>query len=566
MAALIESAGDGESDVTTAENWDLECDVVVAGSGGAGLTAAILAHDQGAKVVVLERSDKVGGTTAVSGGGVWIPMNHHMGEIDANDSREEALAYCKRLTAGRAPDELVETFVDTGRVAVRYLEEHTPVEFKATAMPDYRSEEDGAKMGGRTLECQMLAKSELGEWEDKLRPSPLMFVPLTIDEALSGLAKPKDLPVKTIIERMKAGMVASGNALVGRLLKGCLERDITILLETRARELVRRDGAIVGLRAERDGGGFAVAAKGGVVLACGGFEWNDDLRAAFLAGPLTHHCSPPYNEGDALTMAAEVGAELANMSEAWVYPGAMVPGEEHEGRPVSRWVIAERTLPHSILVNRYGERFVNEGINYNDISRALYYFDPNVYEYRNLPCWAIMDSQYRERYPILTVMPGDPDPDWMLVGDTLKALADRADSDGVGIDGAGLEATVERWNGLVRDGVDRDFGRGVGGYERWLGDADAPHPNLGALEKPPFYALPIGAHSAGTKGGPRTNAKGEVLSVRGEPIRGLYAAGNAMAGISGPGYYGGGGTIGLAITWGYLCGINAAKAAGARPD
>ncbi|MCH7954049.1 MAG: FAD-dependent oxidoreductase, partial [Chloroflexi bacterium] len=532
--------------------------VVVAGSGGAGLTATILAHDQGAKVVVLERSDKVGGTTAVSGGGVWIPMNHHMGEIDANDSREEALAYCKRLTAGRAPDELVETFVDTGRVAVRYLEEHTPVEYKATAMPDYRSEEDGAKMGGRTLECQMLAKSELGEWEDKLRPSPLMFVPLTIDEALSGLAKPKDLPVKTIIERMKAGMVASGNALVGRLLKGCLERDITILLETRARELVRRDGAIVGLRAERDGGGFAVAAKGGVVLACGGFEWNDDLRAAFLAGPLTHHCSPPYNEGDALTMAAEVGAELANMSEAWVYPGAMVPGEEHEGRPVSRWVIAERTLPHSILVNRYGERFVNEGINYNDISKAFYHFDPNAYEYRNLPCWAIMDGQYRDNYPVLTVMPGDPDPDWLLREDTLDGLAEK-----VGIDGQGLQATVERWNAFVRDGKDGDFGRGESAYEHWLGDPDAPHPNLGAIEKPPFYALPIGAHSAGTKGGPRTNAKGEVLSVRGEVIPGLYAAGNAMAGISGPGYYGGGGTIGLAITWGYLCGINAAKAAGA---
>ena len=541
---------------TAVEKWDRQADVVVAGSGGAGLTAAIRAHDQGARVLILERSNKVGGTTAVSGGGVWIPLNHHMAEVGATDSREKALAYCKRLTAGRAPDELVETFVDTGQQLVRYLEEHTPVQFKATASPDYRTEEEGALLAGRTLECEMFTKAELGEWEESLRPSPLMFVPISIDEALRGLAKPQDIPTKTVIERMKQGLVASGNALVGRLLKGCLEREIPIVLEARARELVTENGTVVGLRAELESNDLLIEAKGGVVLACGGFEWSDELRAAFLPGPVSHHCSPPFNEGDALTMATEVGADLGNMTEAWVYPGAMVPGEEHEGQPVSRWVIAERTLPHSILVNRAGKRFVNEGLNYNDISKAFYYFDPNAYELRNLPCWAVMDSQYRSTYPILTVMPGDPDPDWLLTNDTLAGLAES-----VGIDSQGLEETVERWNGFVQEGKDCDFGRGESAYERWLGDPDAEHPNLGTLEHPPFYALPIDAHSAGTKGGPRTNTKGEVLNVRGDVIPGLYAAGNAMAGISGPGYYGGGGTIGLAMTWGYLCGMNAAKAA-----
>jgi succinate dehydrogenase/fumarate reductase flavoprotein subunit len=255
-------------------------------------------------------------------------------------------------------------------------------------------------------------------------------------------------------------------------------------------------------------------------------------------------------------MAAEVGAALGNMSEAWVYPGACVPGEEHEGQPVSRWVIAERSLPHSILVNRRGERFVNEGVNYNDISKALYHFDPQTYEFRNLPCWAIMDAQYRAKYPILTVMPGDPDPDWLDKADTIAGLAER-----IGVDANGLSATVQRWNTIARDGVDCDFHRGESYYERWLGDQDAPHPNLGALEQPPFYALPIHAHSAGTKGGPRTNTDGQVLNVRGEAIPGLYAAGNTMAGTSGPGYYGGGGTIGLAMTWGYICGIHAAQQA-----
>lgn len=540
--------------------WDIEVDVAVLGSGGAGLTAAILAHDQGARVAVFERSDKLGGTTAVSGGGVWVPLNHHMPEVGVEDSREAALAYCTRLAAGRTPDELIETFVETAHQMVRYLEERTPLRFTASPMPDYRTEEEGAVLRGRTLQPDMFAKAELGEWADKLRPSPLMFVPLTMEEQFLGMVRPGELPVKEIVERMSQGIVASGQALVGGLLKGCIDRGIQFHLEARGRELVRDGRHVVGLRVERDGRDVFVHANGGVVLACGGFEWNEELRAKFLPGPLSHHCSPPFNEGDALVMAQEASADLANMSEAWVYPGAMVPGEESDGTPVSRWVIAERTLPHSILVNRAGERFVNEGVNYNDMSKALYHFDPHRYEYRNLPCWAVLDSQFRSKYPILTVTPGDPDPDWLPSADSLPALAER-----LGIDGRRLEATVARWNDMARAGVDSDFNRGESAYERWLGDPDTPHPNLGAIEQPPYYALPIDAHSAGTKGGPRTNTRGEVLDVRGEVIPGLYAAGNAMAGVSGPGYYGGGGTIGLAMTWGYLCGINAAQASKASP-
>ncbi len=531
------------------QTWDLEVDVVVAGSGGAGLTAAILAYDQGAKVAVVERSDKVGGTTAVSGGGLWIPMNDHMSEVGASDSRDEALAYCRTLTDGQAPGGLVEVFVDTAAEMVRYLEEHTPLKFNATAMPDYRSEEQGAKQGGRTLDPEMLLKSELGEWEDKLRPSPLMFVPLKIEESLRGMSQPGSIPVNEVVDRMKQGMVASGNALVGRLLLGCIERGITILLATRARGLVREDGAVVGLETERDGAPYRIGAEGGVVLACGGFEWNEELRREHLPVDVAGNCSPAYNEGDGLAMALEAGAAVGNMDQAWVYPGSVVPSEEHEGRPVSRWIMAERTLPHVILVNKAGRRFANEAQNYHDLGKA--FFDPS-----NVPCWAIMDSQYRSKYPILTSMPGDPDPDWLLKADSLADLASAA-----GIDVAQLSATVERWNELVDAGKDADFGRGEGGYERWLGDAEAAHPNLGSIAEPPFYALPVHAHSAGTKGGPKTNAKGEVIDLEGNSIPGLYAAGNVMANVSGPSYYGGGGTIGLAMTWGYICGINAAKAA-----
>jgi succinate dehydrogenase/fumarate reductase flavoprotein subunit len=244
------------------------------------------------------------------------------------------------------------------------------------------------------------------------------------------------------------------------------------------------------------------------------------------------------------------------MSEAWLYPGFAIPGEEHEDRPVSRWVIGERTLPHAIVVNRFGERFTNEGANYNDMAKALLAFDPGTYAPRNLPCWSVMDSQYRKSYPIMTVMPRDPDPDWLPKYDTLDDLAE-----GLGIDPVGLMVTIERFNGLARNGKDEDFGRGESAYERWLGDPNGPHPCLGTIEEPPFYALPLQLAAAGTKGGPRTNTRGQVMHVRGNPIPGLYAAGNAMAGVSGPGYYGGGGTIGLAMTWGYICGISAAQEA-----
>lgn len=541
------------------DHWDQEADVVVVGSGGAALSAATLAHDNGAKVLVIERSDKVGGTTSCSGGGIWIPLNHHMEKAGIEDTREEALTYCKRLTAGRAPDELVETFVDTGHQMVRYMEERGPVKFVVCAdLPDYHPEENGARQGGRTLESDLFDQNSLGEWAGKLRRGPSVPAPIMMQETFGKLhvaVRPRNVPMDLIIERMEKGLIAGGSALIGQLFKACLDRGVGFLLETRARELVTEGGRIVGLRAERDGKDFYVKAPS-VVLACGGFERNKDLTAKFLPGPIAFHCSPANsNEGDGLIMAMELGADIANMSEAWLYPGAVVPGQEADGEPISAWVITERTVPHSILVNRYGERFVNEAANYNDMAKAYWYFDPNAFDYRNLPAWLIIDSQYREKYPFLGVMPGDPDPEWLAKADTLPGLAQK-----VGIDPRGLEETVARWNGFVRDGEDRDFHRGESAYDRyWFADREAQLPNMGTIEKPPYYAHMVPAHSCGTKGGPRTNTKGQVLNVRGQVIPGLYAAGNTMAVVSGPAYYGGGGTIGLAMTFGYICGINAAK-------
>ena len=323
------------------------------------------------------------------------------------------------------------------------------------------------------------------------------------------------------------------------------------MLDTRGRELLTEHGRVVGLRAERDGSDVIATARGGVVLASGGFEWSDELKAEFLPGPVTHPNSPPFNEGDGLIMAAEVGAGLANMTEVWGSPAGAIPDETYEERQLSRLLVPERACPHSILVNRSGRRFVNEGASYNELGKVFNEIDPNTREYRNQPCWAIFDRQYRERYPVLTVLPEDLDPEWLAHDDTLTGLACK-----VGIDADGLQATVSRWNDFVQQANDEDFGR-----HRNPMDFDAPHASMGTIERPPFYALPVYQGTLGTKGGPRTNACGQVLSVRGQVIPGLYAAGNVMASVAGPAYYGGGAPIALGMTWGYLCGIHAAKTA-----
>ncbi len=530
-------------------------DVVVVGTGAAALTAAVTAHDQGARVTVVERTSSVGGTTAVSGGGIWMPRNHHMAEAGLDDTREEALSYMIRLTAGRTPPELLERYVDEGPGIVADLEKRTPLRLSTMSWPDYHPEMEGARSSGRMLEPKLFDTGQLGSWADKLRRPPVLGMPLTLQEATADWRPtyfPERFDAAEVQQRIADSRVACGQALVGSLLAGCLSRGIEPLLETRAHEIAMRGGRVSGLVVERAGRHSEIRAPV-VVLASGGYEWNTQLKTRFLPGPLTHPHSPPANEGDGLLLAMEVGADLANMNESWWYPASSVPGEQYEGRPLARFVGVERTAPHSIMVDRFGDRFVNEAANYNDMQKAFFSFDANEYSTRHLPCWVVFDRQYRSRYPVLTTRPGNPDPDWLEVHETLEGLAGK-----VGMDAAGLAETVERWNRFVREGRDRDFGRGDSAYDRFHGDPSAPHPNLGTVEVSPFFALPVHVGSVGTKGGPRIDGHGRVLHVRDRPIAGLYGAGNVVASPAGPAYYGGGTSIGMAMVWGHLAGSHAA--------
>ena len=530
-------------------------DVVVVGTGASALTAAITAHDNGARVTVVERTSSIGGTTAVSGGGIWMPRNHHMAELGVDDTRDEALAYMARLTAGRTPATLLERYVDEGPRIVADLEGRTGLRLSPMTWPDYHPEMEGAKASGRMLEPVLFDTKRLGRWAATLRRPPVLGLPITLQEATVDWRPtyfPERFDPSVVQQRVADGQVACGQALIGALLEACLSRGIEPLLETRADEITMRGDRVSGLVVERDGGRRAIQAAA-VVLASGGYEWNEQLRTRFLPGPLTHPHSPPANEGDGLLLAMEVGADLANMNETWWYPASSVPGEEYEGRPLARFVGVERTAPHSIIVDRFGDRFVNEAANYNDMQKAFFSFDANEYSTRHLPCWVVFDHQYRSRYPVVTSRPGDPDPEWLTVHESLEGLAGK-----VGIDSAGLLATVERWNRFVADGRDRDFGRGSSAYDRFHGDPRAEHPNLGTIDEAPFYALPLHIGSVGTKGGPRVDGHGRVLHVRDRPIPGLYGAGNVVASPAGPAYYGGGTSIGMGTVWGHLAGTHAA--------
>ena len=356
-------------------------------------------------MVVVERSSSVGGTTAVSGG-IWMPNNHHMAERGADDSRAEALAYMTTMTAGRSPTTLLERYVDRGPGIVAGLERTTPLRLRAMSWPDYHPEMDGAKATGRMLEPELFGAGALGPWAERLRRAPVLGLPLTLQEATADWRpsySPERFDAAEIGRRVADRQLACGQALIAALLLACLQRGIEPVLETRATEITMDGGAVSGLVAESGAGGRG-SRPGPCVLASGGYEWNADLRSRYLPGPLTHPHSPPTSEGDGLLMAMEVGADLANMNEAWWYPAASLPGEQYEGRPLARFVGVERTAPHSVIVNRFGQRFVNEAANYNDMQKAFFSFDATEYAPRNLPCWVVFDRQYRSRYPVV----GDP--------------------------------------------------------------------------------------------------------------------------------------------------------------
>ena len=531
-----------------APQWDAEVDVVVLGTGGAGLVAALTAATNGAVVALYEKAPTVGGTPAVSGGITWIPSHDRLAGADL--SVADALKYLEAQSLGAMDRELVETFVRTGPAMLDYLEQHSDLRFEiAEGFPDYKPELPGGRPGGgRSLNARPFELAALGEWHDRITAFPLDFSNVGID------AETKARIHATVDDSLTEPCVA-GTALVAGLLKGLLDRGVTPVTKARAVELIGSAQGINGVRINHDGNDIRVLARRAVILGTGGFEWDAQLVDAYLRGPMRGAVSPPNNTGDGLRMAMAHGADLANMGEAWWVPIVQIPGDTLGGQPRSRSVRLERTRPRSIIVNRAGKRFLNEAGEYNSMAGPFHHLDPRA-GYLNDPAWIVFDAQHLKRYGFLGVDPDGPAPDWFNESATLDDLGAT-----LGIDPEGLARTVDAWNTHVAAENDPDFGRGASAYDGYWGDPSAPTPalqTLGPLDTAPFYAVPVGVGAMGTKGGPRTDRDGRVLHVSGKVIPGLFAAGNAMAGVTGKAYGGAGGTLGPAMTFGYRSGYAAA--------
>ncbi len=535
-----------------------DADVIVLGSGAAGLTAALAAAQSGASVRLFEKNDVLGGSSAISGGVPWIPMNHHQDEQGIEDSREEALAYLASLSLGRMDPTMAETFVDHGRETIQWLEDTTEAQFTILPhYPDYHPENPGGKPdGGRSLDPGLFSYASLGDWQDRVARSRRSAHLKITDTTLGGGTG--YLSDEELQRRIDGDLRGCGNALVGPMIKALLDLGVEPVLNSRSRELLVDDGRVVGVRVEVDGVAHDVHAARGVVLATGGFEWDPGLVSAFLRGPMTAPTSIPTNTGDGLRMAMSVGAQLGNMGQAWWVPAVKIPGDEAFGAVRSNLVNRERTLPRSIMVNRAGRRFTDEATNYNALGGAFHQLDPVTFTYANLPAWLVFDSTHAQKYGTFGAPAGTPVPDWVISAPTLAGLAEA-----LGIDAEGLEQSVGRWNGFVDAEQDEDFHRGDSAYDRWSGDGEhrfTKASTLGRIDTGPFYAVEIESGTLGTSGGPRTDTSGRVLDHSGRPIPGLYAAGNVAAAPTAMAYGGAGGTLGPILVFGRLAGLSAAGA------
>lgn len=555
------------------QNWDESVDVLVIGSGNGGFTAALCNHLMGAgDVLLIEKSDKVGGTSATSGGGIWIPCSHYAREAGANDSLAEAQQYLDQTLEGEdIPPELVSNYLVNGPKMLQFMHDNTDVRYESLEhYPDYYTTLPGAKVGHRSLEPEPIQASELGEDYKNLTYTHHMIrmfgvIHFTQVEAqvlmlkLPGHMKILgklvwdyicDIPwrCKTKISRR----LACGSAGIARLYLSLKKAGIPLWLNSGMSELIVENDKVIGAVVERDGKTLRVHARKGVVLAAGGFEQNQAMREAYLPQPTDANWSAgnPHNQGDAIRAGMQIGAATRLMNHAWWCTTLVVPGE-----PAPRLGIMEKSFPGSCVVNTAGKRFANESQNYLAYQREQ--FAQHTDESPCAPAYHIFDSRFRRDYMAGPLMTKSTKPDWSIpkswfstgfVGkaNTIAELAEQ-----MGIDPEGLQETIDKMNHYAKTGIDEEFQRGDSDYDRYYADPEIkPNPCLAPIDEGPFYAMRSDAGDFGTAGGLATDINAQVLNTRGRPIDGLYAIGNCSAAILST-YPGPGATLGPAMTMGY---------------
>ncbi len=550
-------------------------DVVVIGSGAGGMLAANRAHDLGLSVLLAEKSDRFGGTSAVSGGAIWVPCNDDLG---AKDDRARALKYLRACTKGLVPDEKLAAYVDNAVQMVRYSTERVGLGFKAVMeYPDYYPEREGSLPGGRTMDPSPVDGTELGDDFFRLRePYALMKlfgrVSMTVSEARAITTKKSGWPMLVLkviaaywgdlgqrFRTRRDRRLTMGNALAGGLLRGLVKRGVARVTNTALVRLVRDGERVTGVVLSRDGAEITVNVRRGVILAAGGFERNQAMREANLPGPTSQAWSVtpyPNNTGDAIAAGRAVGADVEFMDLAWWAPTMRLPSRHTPNTETRVGMFMERGWPGSVIVNRLGRRFANEAISYNDFGYAM--IDDQKATGANCPCWMVFDATFRKKYVVGGLMPGMMEPDRSLPAEWLDNVYYRADTvEGlaakIGVPADALKATVADMNGYAKTGKDPQFGRGDNVYDRYFGDRFVtPNPCLGPIEAAPFYAVRVDLGDIGTKGGLKVDARARVLDTAGHPIAGLYAIGNTSGSVMAAAYPGAGATLGPAMTFGFI--------------
>lgn len=563
-------------------NLPKEADVVVVGTGAAGMCAAIRLKKLGHAPILIEKTNSFGGSTAVSGGAVWIPGNHHSEEVGRPDTREAALAYLNSEIGNRIRMPLVEAFLDTGPEMVRFLEAETEVQFAARALgPDYHPDQPGGSLGGRVMDPLDYDARQLGPALQRLRhPIPEftilngMMVGRTdlgqlpkMFRSLKSFSYATKVVLRHVFDLLRFGRGTRsvlGNALAARLGKSVHDLGIPIYYDTALEGLPRdASGAVTGVDVLQDGKPHSIVARNGVILASGGFPQNAALRAEVMphASDGKHwSMSPTGNTGDGLRAAEEVGAGRGdnNLHPAFWTPVSRL--KRPDGKEVSfPHLFLDRAKPGLVAVTDTGERFVNESASYHDFVAGML----TAMEEGRKSFWLICDHRFIRRYGLGAVrpFPGRLSPfirnGYVKRADKLRDLAVAT-----GLPPSVLEATIRAYNADAARGEDTTFGKGSTAYNRYLGDPEnAPNPCLRPIDRGPFYALQVFPGDIGTSIGITTNENAQVLDTEGRAIKGLYAAGNDMNSIMAGSYPGPGITLGPALTFGYIAANHVASSA-----
>ena len=557
---------------------DLEVDLLVAGAGPAGMTAALVASLEGLDVLLCEKSDQVGGTGSTSAGTLWIPGNSQSRAAGFNDSAAQADRYLDALIGEGGNRDVRNAYLQTGPAAIDYLCERTDVQFLPCGPhPDYRSNMPGAAIAGRAIVPKPFDGRMLGSDFRRVRPPVpefMLFGGMMVGKAdisrligrfqsFGNFLYSAKLLLRYFVDRLKyprGTRLMMGNALIGRLFYSLRQRGVPVMFNAAILDLVDDRSGVKAARLSSGGREIVVRARKGVVLATGGYGHNKNFRAAFMPQPVpAYSMSCEGNQGDGLDIGRRLGAAFAPeqcTSGLWT-PVSIVPRPDGT-RGLFPHLVLDRAKPGLIAVNSAGRRFVNEAASYHDFVLAMFESNKTA---PSIPAWLVCDATFISKYGLGIVYPGHRNPGkfvdngYLVSGRSLGELAEK-----IGAGAAQLRDTITRYNGFAKTGVDVDFGKGETELNRFNGDAaHKPNPCIGPVATPPYYALAVWPADIAVSTGLATDADARVLGNDGKPIPGLYACGNDMASVMAGSYPGPGTTLGPAIVFAYRAVMHAKR-------